>query len=237
MAAGARTGPPPSRIPGSGLRRENPAVRAGTVATVTGVKTRLPAFWWACGSAAALIAGCLGTWAVTTEGIFSRDWPGTTSGGDGVWLIGAAVISAGCLVAWAASAGWKWGWLIPVIALGSLSLLTVIADGSAISGGDFVQTGSGDGVPSSAGWGLYVSGLGALSLAAAAVTLLAASIRAGTSPVASAPGAAPAVPLPAPGWYPDPSNPAGPARWWDGTQWGGQAAPPPPPPPPPPPAS
>jgi len=26
-------------------------------------------------------------------------------------------------------------------------------------------------------------------------------------------------PSPPPGWYPDPQNPAGGARWWDGTQW------------------
>lgn len=122
--------------------------------------------WWAGASLVAMVVGAFGPW-VKVFGIVTIN--GTDGGRDGWVVIGAAAVAALLLLIYA-KAHRRWLLVLPVLAglAGAATAAYDIDDISRLGSGSVF--GAGD--TFSAQWGIYVSLVGSVSLALAAVVLI-----------------------------------------------------------------
>jgi hypothetical protein len=122
--------------------------------------------WWAGVSLVLMVVGAFGPW-VKVFGIVTIN--GTDGGRDGWVVIGAAAVAALLLLIYA-KARRKWLLVLPVLAglAGAATAAYDINDISGLASGTFF----GAGETFSTQWGIYVSLVGSVSLALAALALM-----------------------------------------------------------------
>ncbi len=181
-----------------------------------------PFCWWALASAALMVVGGFGPWASVLEVLTVSG----TDGGDGWFLIFGGVIAAGLLIVRFVTESRRIWFLVVSLVLALLCVLVSIVDLADIAGLAEGEGGIDLSEAVSAEWGLYLSLLSSISLAAACIAWLVAGRGqapvpqpAGVAPAAFGTPAAPAQPAATPAdWYPDPQGQKR-LRYWDGIAW------------------
>jgi hypothetical protein len=134
-------------------------------------------FWWAAASAALMVVDSFGPWA--------RAFVFTVSGvdGDGWFVVGAAAVAGSMLYLYrrhGANARWP---LFVALLMGLVGLTVVAVDGKDIFGSQATDDDLFGGVDLvQPGWGIVMAGLASVSLAVAALVLLAMRPREPTHP-------------------------------------------------------
>ena len=182
-----------------------------------------PLFWWALASAALMVVGGFAPWASVLEVLSVSG----TDGGDGWFLIFGGVIAGGLLIVRFVTESRRIWFLVVSLVLALLCVLVSIVDLVDIAGLAEGEGGIDLSDAVSAEWGLYLSLLASISLAAASIAWLVAGrgqapaqqpATAGAPAAFGAPAAS-AQPSATPAdWYPDPQGQKR-LRYWDGAAW------------------